>query len=136
MNRNCEACGEGFEARSPMAKYCSTIECKRRREAARKRGAVAIPFVVGSPSVESGESVESAALVELRAAGRADTSVGRTALALARRVDAMTGDTGSSAASVAKEFRATLEEAVRGTSQAASVGDDLRARREARMRGA
>ncbi len=137
MDRNCGACGAGFDARSPQAKFCSDVDCRRQRERARKSGmgAVVIPIVPLDPEVSCGP-VESAALVELTAAGRESTSIGRLVLALAARSDALAGDTGSSAAALAKEYRAARAEALEGASGSTSVGDDLRARREARMSGA
>lgn len=72
---------------------------------------------------------------ELDKAGRLDTALGQQALVLARRIDEAT-DSGSALAAVAKELRVTLAEATKAASSTADPVDELRARREARRRGA
>lgn len=72
----------------------------------------------------------------LEAAGRVGHPLAEVAVVLAARIDANVEgavDTGSALASVARELRATLEAA---TASAAppDVVDELRARREARLR--
>jgi len=80
-------------------------------------------------------SVLTATTAELTKGDRLDTALGQQALVLAAAVDE--GSTsGSALASVAKELRSTMAEAMRDATQAGDVIDDLRERREARRRGA
>ena len=76
--------------------------------------------------------MRAATLRELEAAGRADSSVGLAALGLAARIDTA-ADTGASMAALVREYRATMAEAVRGASVAASPLDELRRRRDAKL---
>ncbi|WP_327029720.1 hypothetical protein OG989_04140 [Micromonospora sp. NBC_01740] len=71
---------------------------------------------------------------ELAAAGRADTSKGAIALRLAETL-ADGGHTASGIAALAKELRATIDEALKGAKEAGDGLDELKARRE-RRRGA
>ena len=75
-----------------------------------------------------------AVLAELEAAGRVDTAGGQSALTLARRIEDGR-DTGSAIASLNREMRATLAEAVKGAkvplSSIESYRDELADRRRA-----
>lgn len=71
---------------------------------------------------------------ELAELDRQDTPLGRTALALAARLDAGQ-DSGASMAALAKQLRETLSAATDGAKVAADPLDELRRRREAK-RGA
>jgi hypothetical protein len=70
--------------------------------------------------------VPTATRTALESAGRLDTPAGQAALALAGRLDLGNDDTGSSVASVAKEFRATLAEALAGAVVELDALDDLK----------
>ena len=75
---------------------------------------------------------------ELEEAGRLETALGQATLTLARRIDA-NRDTGSAMASLSRELRVTLEQAVAGarvpTSPLARMRDELAERRRLRGRG-
>jgi hypothetical protein len=94
--------------------------------------------VLGQPDEpaagEVSRPVTEALRAELDRAGQADSVLGRAALGLAQRIDASVVDTGSSYAALQRELRATLE-VLAGQLQPASAVDELRARREARLRG-
>jgi glycerate-2-kinase len=87
------------------------------------------------PVAEVAGPVTAATLKELNAAERAGTALGESALALARRVDGAARDSGASLASLARELRATLAEALRDAAAAADPLDELRARRDRKRTG-
>lgn len=130
MQRPCDACGEEYEAKTKRSRYCSD-RCKRRyhrgggkknaeeREAERAEG-------VGS--------VAAATLFTLQDAGRLHTPLGQAALALAHRLDASGRDTGQSVASLAKQLQATLEAATADADVEDDPVDEVRARRDAKLR--
>ncbi len=71
---------------------------------------------------------------ELRDAGRLDTWQGQSALALAVRLEHSAADTGSAVASLTRELRAAVTEAMKGVgaqkSAVEKLRDDLKKRRE------
>lgn len=81
------------------------------------------------------KKVTKATYAELERAGRLESPLGQQALVLAARVDAAT-DSGAALAAVAKELRTTLAEVLRQAPGVADPVDELRARRERRLRGA
>lgn len=87
------------------------------------------------PKRDRAGRVTEATRLELEEAGRAETALGNGALALAARIDAAQ-DTGAGLASLTREWRATLGEAVKGVGAAASpldkARDELAKRRAAR----
>lgn len=72
---------------------------------------------------------------QLREAERFDTVLGQQALALARRIESPM-ETGASVASMSKEFRAVMVEALDGVNVAADPLDELRLRRDRRRSAA
>lgn len=118
----CEACGAPTEGRR---KFCTDPECVRERARARKRKQRG--QVIEFPQDDRGPMYRTT-YAELAKADRLDSPLGQAALVLAQRLDVGTKDTGSSAAAVAREFRATLEEALRGVEVEADAVDDLRGR--------
>lgn len=82
-------------------------------------------------SVQSG-SVFEATRTELRAAGSLDSALGQAALRLALLVDMQGPMSGSAAATLVKEWRVTLAEAVKQQAVPTSLVDELRKRREQR----
>lgn len=148
MTRTCEVCGGSYETARATAKCCSA-KCRK----ARSRGATAPKSVTGSeatqvtegdvtpfltlppPRREAGE-VESALLAELTEVERAGTSLGRAALALARRVDEGR-DTGAGLASLVKQLEATSKAATADVKSGISAVDRMRDElAERRSRGA
>lgn len=138
MDKRCGVCGASFEAKRRTAKYC----CGRCRKRAQRIDVNAAPDrptqARDEPSTQAdagSDSLESAALSELEAAGRASSAAGRTVLALARRIDGGGQETGASFASLVKEFRASLAQALKGAEQASDPVDELRERRERKRTG-
>jgi hypothetical protein len=124
----CAMCPTVFDAKRPTAKYCSA-RCRTRAS----RAGVAAPRQPKARSAVSVQDVpagvEAATAAELAAAGRAETVSGQSALALARRIDAAV-DTGAAMASMVRELRAAMGDAVAGGQVAADPLDELRQRRE------
>ena len=136
VERRCESCGAAYTTTRPqLAKYCSG-KCRKRaadqREAQRAADVEAAnPQVSASgarptPSTELVERLSG----ELEAAGRLDTVAGRQALLLARRLEDPLTSFGAAAASLSKELREVLAEAMAGVAREGDPVDELRARRE------
>lgn len=98
------------------------------------------PNVPGDAEVPDDVQLDVGVLVatarELARVGRLDSPKGRIALSLAARLDRSLVDTGSSYAAVARELSATLDAVLAGAPTAADQVDELRARREERIKGA
>lgn len=138
MKRSCDACGRAYEAKTKRSKYCSDRECVRNRERGWKRGQRSGGKVVDLSPPPEPEPVLSAVAVTrdaLEVVGRLHTPAGVNALLLAAKLDAG-GDTGSAMAALSKQHLAALAEATKGVKAAADPVDELRAKREARLRGA
>lgn len=126
MQRECDSCGKPFEAKRKAARFCSDT-CRKRNQRAPKPRAK-------DPSAMPSTDLVAVCERELQAASRLDTVLGRQALELARRI-ASPHETGSSVASLSKEFRAVMEAAMEGVGLKADPLDELRARREAKRAG-
>lgn len=134
MDRECDVCGDTYDAKRPNSKYCGGT-CRKRSQ----RGALAadedtqVPTLV--PDLEVGP-VEAALLSELSKVERSATALGQAALALARRVD-VGRDTGAGLASLVKQLEATAKAATANVKSAASPLDLMRDElAERRSRGA
>ena len=140
MRKSCAVCGDPFEAKRPAAKFCGD-RCRQR--AHRRPEAAAQAKVLDVAAEQEAEPTPSllkgpvtlATSAELVAAGRLETALGQAALALARRIDFPTTDTGSALAALVREHRATLVEAVKDAEKAADPLDQLRLRRERKLAG-
>lgn len=127
--RACDSCRDRYEAKRPNSRFCSE-RCRKRFS--RQPGAVAslVPEVDDAP-ISEGPLTRSTRL-ELEAVGRFDTSIGQLAMLAARRLDAG-GETGSAVASLMREHRATVAEAIRGVKLAGDKLDELRAKRDRKL---
>lgn len=123
VERVCEGCGETFAAKTPRAVACSP-RCQKRRQ----RG-TQMPKAKPAPR---GVSVTRSTRESLVAAGRVDTPLGQASLALAALLDGGEGPA-SGLAAVAKELRATLEEATRNAPRVDDPVDELASRRASRQ---
>lgn len=74
-----------------------------------------------------------ATLGELTGAGQVASASGQAALLLARRLDSGLTETGSSVASMVREHRAALADALKGARAETNPLDELRARRERKL---
>lgn len=127
--RACADCGSKLPTQTGAGKprvYCESCSPARRRG---KPASTVSPL----PHAAGGK-VEAATRATLESAGRLDTVAGAAALALAEILDSG-GQSGSSAAALVKELRATIAEALEGVRTTSSLVDELRARRDAK-RGA
>jgi hypothetical protein len=128
----CAVCPTVFEAKRPTAKYCSPA-CRVRAH----RAGVSVqarPAPARRRLQEAPAGVEAATAAELATAGRTATASGQSALALARRIDAGV-DTGASIASMVRELRAALADALRDAAVAVDPLDELKAKRDRRAAG-
>jgi hypothetical protein len=137
VQRACDVCGGTYEAKRPSSRYCGRT-CRVR--ASRAGG---VPRVASADEQTAAPDPKppplSATLVtaterQLRDVGRLDTWLGQQALALAGKLSSGR-DTASGLAALSREFRATMEEALRGANAPASSlakhRDELAARRRA-----
>lgn len=139
MDRECEACGRRFEARSKLARFCAEADCQRRRARARKQKQLTgrvVDLRPASEPTESDVSTYSTTLSSLTECGRVETPLGQAALRLAARIDGSSSDSGSSLAAMVRELAKTLTQAMAGSGMAGDPVDELKSRREARQRGA
>ena len=150
MERNCDACGRTYEAKSKRSQFCPDAECKRARARLRKRaqrsgdrpgadGGNVIAFP-GTEGAHESPTVEAVTRTKLIAVGRLDHPAGVNALVLARRLDFANSDfsleLGGAVASLSKQHLAALNEALRGAEAEDDEIDRLRARRATRRNGA
>ncbi|AJA43302.1 hypothetical protein VC60_gp01 [Mycobacterium phage Sbash] len=151
MTRSCVVCGTPFEAKRPQAKFCGAT-CRKRhsRGASTSASTPQQPQVPTTGAPEVTDPTPSAAMPpllpaaglvatvvkELTAAGRMETVLGQQALRLAMRLETSTVDTGAGLASLSKELRAVMAQAVAGAAVEADPVDELRARRDAKRASA
>mgnify|MGYP003405091026 FL=1 len=129
-------CGTEFTAARANAKYCSD-RCRKRTK---RSGADVVPLTEAELKPEQADgrkpgAIESATHRELEQAGRVETMLGQTALAHARKMDHGFMETGSAFASLSKELRSVMADALRGTAAATApqqLQDELAARRAER----
>lgn len=129
MTRNCEACGSAFEAKRKAARFC-TDACRKR---ASRGQVIAMPQHQSEPAQYP---VHAATYSELVECEQAESMLGQTALALAKRID-VGNETGAATAALARELRTTMEEAKAAGRRPASPVISLRdeALRRAGMSG-
>lgn len=136
MDIACARCGVKFRPRQSTSRFCSK-EHRQAAYAARKAGRpeAVESVVVQFPSNGTVSGTVEAARTELAAAGRLGTHLGQAALALAARIDTSTAVNGY--ASLVKEFRDTMVEALKGVEQEASdVLDEIQEAALRLLRGA
>lgn len=131
IKRECDECGKAYTAKSPRSKFCRPA-CRSR---AHEKRASAAPVPVVEPGEVAAGGVAEATRLELERLQRADSPMGRVAVALAVRMDSGE-DVGSSMAAVAKELRSILEAIAAQAPQAADPVTKLRVVRDESRRGA
>lgn len=130
MQRLCDTCTRLYEARRVTSKFCSQRCQKRaRRSPVGLSGATLLTF----PAPVDGPMTK-ATMAELVVADRVESSLGQSALLMARRLDTPGADTGSSVAALAREHRATLALALESATNVLDPVDLVRLRRDARIR--
>jgi hypothetical protein len=120
-DRVCEGCGASFVARSG-AKFCGAT-CRKRGSRRVKPGDAAPVAVDLLASVEA----------DLSAGRRLETFLGQQAVTLARSMSSGL-HTGSALAALSKELRAVMDEALKGASAVADPVDEVRDRRDRKLR--
>lgn len=127
MQRTCDECGTAYEARRSTSQYCSS-RCRTRVS---RRGGSQEAKPTTPAAVATGPPAELVAATrkKLTDAGRLDTVLGQQALLLAQRLTEGRIDTGSSLASLSKELRAVMVDALEGVSRGADPVDELKERR-------
>jgi hypothetical protein len=142
MDRLCVICGGTFTAKRPQARMCSD-RCRKRSQRSSGtpqgvQGAPVVPVAVPLPQSEDsaglGAGVAESTRAKLVALDRLDSPLGQAAMVLARRLDNPGMDTGSSIASVARQYQLTMEAATEGEKVASDPLDELRARRDMKKR--
>ena len=127
MTRTCEMCGKPFETKRPDAKTCSST-CRVRLS---RSGGSAPKLRVVVPMEDRptrGGSLLGSVVVALEEAKALETPAGRLAVSLATRIDdPESNDSGSAVASLSRELRAVLGEALARSSKSASPLDEIRA---------
>jgi hypothetical protein len=106
--------------------YCSG-RCQKRAQRQPK------PQPAGEMPPDPDFELETATLAELNEAGRAESASGKAALALAKRIDSGTGETGAGLAAMVREHRTALADALKGARAETNPLDELRARRERKL---
>lgn len=132
MDRSCAGCGLSLASSRADAVYCGDT-CKKRAQRA-QRAAKRLD-IAPERGVTLDSGVEAPLVVSVRSAlaeaDREASVAGQVALELAVRV-ANRKELGSSVASLAKQLRETMAEALAGVAQAADPLDEIRARRDAK----
>jgi uncharacterized OB-fold protein len=133
MLRPCDQCGTEYLAKRASSKYCSE-RCKKRAQ--RSPGIASVVPITSASSEPTGEPdrglIEAATFAELEAVGQEKTALGALAVMLARRLDGISADTGSSVAAVVREHKKTLSDAIAAGTAAADPLDELTKRRQER----
>jgi len=124
MQRNCASCGVLYDAKRPNSKYHNDT-CRKRAQRAPVKPAEMPP----PPLLLGNAPLTAAVRSELTAAARLDSMLGQAALALAGRIDSP-HESGASVASLVKQLRETMVDALKGAEKAADVLDEIRARRD------
>jgi len=138
MQRKCASCGRSYQATRPNSKFCGDT-CRKRAQRSPKKSPepvdLSLPeLLAGLGSAKTSWPLTDAATRELEAADRLDTVLGQAALVLARRIESPM-ETGASIASMTKQLRETLADALKGAQQAADPLDEIRARRDSKRAG-
>lgn len=131
--RTCLACGDPLTG-TARRKYCDNNDrCKRRYQRGQRAPGASASLVTLPTSTKSPDGLAESVEQELRDVGRLETSLGRAAVDLARRLDANHQAPLQQAASAHRELRAAIAEAVKGANAPQSAlqarRDELAARR-------
>lgn len=123
----CQGCGKSFESKRRDRKFCDAT-CRQRGH---RRG--------GKPAAVTGlgkvAPIVAAVRRELEVGERLDSALGQQALALAEQI-ASGYQSGSAIATLSRELRAVMAEALADAPRADDALDELAKRREAKAAGA
>lgn len=129
----CVVCTRPFQALRSSAKYCDAT-CRQR--AKRAGGVASVAALPERPPGDAEPDLVAATRRELVRAKREDSVLGQQALALALRLSTGAADTGSAVASLSKELRAVMGEAMAGIPAAPDALDELMERRRRKVSSA
>lgn len=122
MRNVCAACGKGFE--SPKARKTCSERCRKRAQR-KPSNLVGLPSQLGRGGSDG--LLTAATREGLEKAGRLDTEMGAAAMFLASRLDASgSSEPGGAVASLMREYRATLTDALRDAKQANDPLEEIR----------
>lgn len=133
----CSRCGKTFEAKRKTAQYCS-VKCRTAATRARQREDAPPPRREGAqvyalpPTPKDEVGFAAATEAKLKDAGRLDTYQGLAAMFAARVLDSGVQDTMSSMATMLREYKASMREALDGVKAVDDPVDSLLKRRAAR----
>jgi hypothetical protein len=132
MERACDYCGQTYIAKRATSRFCSN---SHRSMASQKGLTSKRPPVVIRPMVGG---VADATRVELADAGRLESSAGQRALALAKLLDDPPQGSLGSVAGWSREHGAAMAQAMADVqaTPVLSLADEIKARRDAKRRGA
>lgn len=133
--RTCAQCGVTLPTPVRGRPRTKCMSCSPPRERDKRRRADVVPITPDAPPDEPDGPVTRSTLDVLTRAERVTTPSGQVALALARRID-KAADSGSSLAALARQLSETMTEALVGVVLEPDKVDELRARRDAKLRGA
>lgn len=128
MQRKCIQCGTYFEA-ARSATSCSA-KCRMRKSRGSAPAAILPDDLVDGISSSKRIGVFKAVSNELERAGKVETSLGQAALHLALLLENCQADTVSGVASLSKELRSVMAQALGGSAAAVDDLDELRGRRD------
>lgn len=130
ITRNCDSCGKPYEAKRASSKFCGDT-CRKRAQ----RDPTPLPHDDDEPTHGTASSaLLDAVRAELIEGERLDTALGAQALEIATRMTSP-HETGSSVASLSRELRAVMGEALRNAKRVADPVDELRQRRDRKWVG-
>lgn len=136
-DRICAACGRPLEVEaSTRVRMCRREDCRRQRSRERVRKHRTGGKVVDFPSVSTAttKSLTEAVRAALAEAGQVESWEGQAALLIAERIDATERESGSAYAALVAKLESSMELALRPRPGESFV-DELRARKQAKMRG-
>ena len=126
MSRDCAVCGRAYMAKDPRSKYCGA--------ACRQRHVRGTPVRTATPVVGEATELVTVTRKALESVGRLDSVHGQLAMTIAAAV-AAGGDTASGLASLSKELRAVMVEALGDGKVVGDAMDELKARRRVKRAG-
>lgn len=134
MERSCDACAKPYEAKTARSRFCSA-NCRVRGH----RGQVVAQMPPLGPVLGPETAAESPLVAiyrrDLAAAERLDTPKGQHVMLLAQTISSG-AHTAAGMASLSRELREALADALAGAKVAADPLDEIAARREMKAAGA
>ena len=126
MTRNCDVCRRAYTAKDPRSRYCG--ETCRKRQLRGTEVRVEVPV--------TGESLALVTVTKsaLKDAGKLDSVQGQLAMTIAATI-AAGGDTASGLASLSKELRAVMAEALGNAKVVGDAMDELEAKKRMKRAG-